>query len=175
MKRTFLLILPILIVACSTPKYTYHFDHYDYNSGRKKNLVASETRVATTEPEFTASTEKVIVAEKEAPKNTVAVPTEQMDAKAKYNTLSREEKKSLRKELKSELKKFKKASKEENVDANGPQVTNEMDRDLRLAIIFGAVGLVLSLLSGISAAFWVLAVIAIVVGVVFLIRWLMKQ
>src|SRR5688572_1319131 len=26
----------LLLAACSTPKYTYHFDHYDYNSGKKK-------------------------------------------------------------------------------------------------------------------------------------------
>ena len=50
-----------------------------------------------------------------------------------------------------------------------------MDNDLKLAIIFGAVGLTLTLFGGINEAFWILGVISIVVGVVFLIKWLVRQ
>ena len=175
MKRSFLLILPFLIAACSTPKYTYHFDHYDYNSGKKKHDVAVETPLTITEPVLTASAEPIIIPEEKTAQKTTVTNNTLTEAKAKYSSLSREEKKTLRKEVRDELRKVAKASKEKRSDAYSPQSTAEMDQDLKLAIIFGAVGLVLSLFSGISAAFWVLAVIAIVVGVVFLIRWLMKQ
>jgi hypothetical protein len=53
--------------------------------------------------------------------------------------------------------------------------TSTMDSDLKMAIIFGAVGLTLTLFGGINEAFWVLGVIAIVVGVVFLVKWLVRQ
>ena len=40
MIRLLLIILAIIILAsCSSPKYTYNFDRYDYNSGRKTNNV----------------------------------------------------------------------------------------------------------------------------------------
>src|SRR3989337_162878 len=36
MKKYVLLIASVLLLsACSTPKYAYYFDHYDYNSGKK--------------------------------------------------------------------------------------------------------------------------------------------
>src|SRR3989337_4578543 len=37
MKKYLLLLASVLLfAACSTPKYAYYFDHYDYNSGKKK-------------------------------------------------------------------------------------------------------------------------------------------
>ena len=37
MKKYLLLIASVLLLAaCSSPKYAYYFDHYDYNSGKKK-------------------------------------------------------------------------------------------------------------------------------------------
>jgi hypothetical protein len=50
-----------------------------------------------------------------------------------------------------------------------------MDKDLKMAAIFGSVGLVLTFLGGVNSVFWVLGVIAIVIGVVFFIRWLSRQ
>src|SRR5688572_302772 len=41
--------LVLLVAACSSPKYTYHFDHYDYNSGKKKSLPADQ-QLATESP-----------------------------------------------------------------------------------------------------------------------------
>jgi hypothetical protein len=61
----------------------------------------------------------------------------------------------------------------EKIDAQGPQ--GSLDPDLKMAIIFGAVGLVLALFGGISEVFTVLGVIAILVGVYFLIKWLIRQ
>src|SRR5688572_23363673 len=46
MKKYLLLITSVLLLAsCSSPKYAYYFDHYDYNSGKKK-LETPNTRLA---------------------------------------------------------------------------------------------------------------------------------
>ncbi len=50
-----------------------------------------------------------------------------------------------------------------------------MDHDLKLAIIFGAVGLTLTLFGGVNEVFWILGVIAFVVGVVFFVKWVVRQ
>ena len=54
MKKYLLLLASVLLLAaCSSPKYAYYFDHYDYNSGKKKAETASaqltETSIATPE------------------------------------------------------------------------------------------------------------------------------
>jgi hypothetical protein len=37
MKNILMLVGSVLMLAsCSAPKYSYYFDHYDYNSGKKK-------------------------------------------------------------------------------------------------------------------------------------------
>src|SRR5690606_1346753 len=106
----------------------------------------------------------------------VSEPGLNADAAAKefrerYNAMSKSGKRAFRKSVKEEVKTMLRKSRQESGDVS-PDASAQMDNDLKLAIIFGAVGLTLSLFSGINAAFWVLGVIAIVVGVVFLIRWL---
>jgi hypothetical protein len=76
--------------------------------------------------------------------------------------------------LKKQFKRYMKARRTGDITvANNAAGT--MDQDLKMAIIFGAVGLTLTLFGGINEAFWILGVIAIVVGVVFLVKWLVRQ
>src|SRR5687768_17529173 len=45
--RFIITLLAVSIIwGCSAPKYTYHFDHYDYNSGRKKAVENPENNDA---------------------------------------------------------------------------------------------------------------------------------
>jgi hypothetical protein len=180
-KHLLFYLLPVLILAsCSTPKYSYHFDHYNYQSGKKANVVEVPLEVDLLIDEHTllasADNNVVIIHDKVDIENDNELPTSEDEireiVKAKYHSMSKSEKKVFRKELKKEMKEFLKKEKDTSL---GVVETSEMDRDLKLAIIFGAVGLTLSLFAGINAAFWVLGVIAIVVGVVFLIRWLVRQ
>lgn len=178
-----LLSLVVLIGACSSPKYTYNFDHYDYNSGRKKSapVTASESDIQSPlvldqqTVVASASEEPVVLANPTAEVPATMSATEaKNDFAKKYKAMSKAERKEFREDLKKELKAYTKAKKEGNSVASG-QATKQLDHDLKMAIIFGAVGLTLSLFGGVNTVFWVLGVIAIVVGVVFLISWLLRQ
>lgn len=180
MRNYLLPLLAILILsACSTPRYTYNFDYYDYNAGKKtqvaKAQVAEETGfVPAPAEEMEASTNStpVIMENKKATTEAKAAPVASQKAKT---TMTREEEKALKKEMKKELKSAIKSAKKASATMDAPGATKAMDNDLKLAIIFGAVGLVLSLFGGVSGAFWVLSVIAFVIGVVFLVKWLVRQ
>jgi hypothetical protein len=174
------LVCVLVFAACSTPKYSYHFDHYDYNSGRKQAKVSepvNQTAPAEEQSPLALQEEALVASNTSAPvvmeeKQTVVAKETKEAFLKKYNAMTKSERKEFRKEVKKELKNYVKAKK--SGEYTSSQAAN-MDRDLKLAIIFGAVGLVLTLFGGASSAFWVLGVIAIVIGVVFLVKWLMRQ
>ena len=53
--------------------------------------------------------------------------------------------------------------------------TSRVGGNLRSAIIFGVVGLILTLLGGIAGIFYVLGVIFILIGLVFLLLWVLDE
>ena len=175
MKHLVTLVVSVLVLAsCSTPKYTYNFDHYDYNSGRKK--AEAEKLAAQTEPQ-------VVVIEESSPlliteENVVASAAEKAPAPVakpaakKYSEMSKTEKKELRKAVKTEIKKYLKNKKG---DGSVTKETKALDYNLKMAIIFGAVALTLSFFGGVNSVFWIASVIALVIGVVFFIKWIAEQ
>jgi hypothetical protein len=175
MKHLVTLVVSVLVLAsCSTPKYTYNFDHYDYNSGRKKaeaeKLVAqSETRPAVVEETspLLLTEENVVASAAEKAPTPVVKPVAK-----KYSEMSKTEKKELRKAVKTEIKKYLK-----NKKGDGPvtKETKALDYNLKMAIIFGAVALTLSFFGGVNSVFWIASVIALVIGVVFFIKWIAEQ
>ena len=88
----------------------------------------------------------------------------------KLSNLSKAEKKNLKQAVKEYRKQLKKAD-----SGKGVQDKKALDHDLKMAIIFGAVAVVLSTLSGFSYVFWIVAVVSLVIGLVFLIKWLSRQ
>src|SRR5688572_4825035 len=61
----------VFVTACSSPKYVYHFDHYDYNSGKKlqaqgEELLIEENPLVLDEKTLVVSStvEPVAIAEK---------------------------------------------------------------------------------------------------------------
>ncbi len=182
MKKYLLLVSSVLLLAsCSTPKYAYYFDHYDYNSGKKK-AESAKTLIAqnqlTTSPlqineeAVVASAESRIVTVEKAP---VAVSLkDQKSFVAKYSAMSKAEKKEFRKELKSEVKSMIKGKKSGD-NINSIANTKVMDHDLKMALIFGIVGIVLSLFGPTNSVFWILSTIAVVIALVFLIKWIAEQ
>lgn len=183
MKKYLLLISSVLLfAACSPPKYTYYFDHYDYNSGKKKAEAerAMLAQKMLSSPEIsplqinqdaaTASAEKRIT----QTENVDVVAAQRALFEKKYSSMTRAEKKDFRKELKSEVKKIVKAKKSgESITA--VSATKALDYDLKMALIFGIVGILLSAFGGVNPVFWILGVISAVIGVVFLIKWIAEQ
>jgi hypothetical protein len=176
MKNKLLIALAIMSLwACSAPRYSYHFDHYDYNSGKKKTATEAATVAAVQEPVSPlALAPETLEANVNPSVNPADLRMQRAVVATKINSLSWSEKAALKKDLKAVAKKIL-ASKKSPDNDKGLHATKEMDHDLKMAAIFGAIGLVLSLFTGVNTFFWVLAVIALVIGVVFLIKWLSRQ
>jgi hypothetical protein len=162
----------VFLTACSSPKYVYHFDHYDYNSGRKadahlKELPVEENPLALDEKTLvvSATAEPLIIAEKkEAPNSSVK------DMAAKFKTMSKQEKKEFRKELKRELINYSKENVlKKNDGVDGIEATQKFDTLVGLAIAFGVAGIVMLMLTG--NAFWVAGAICLVAGAFFFVKW----
>lgn len=198
MKKYLLICLVSMSAACSTPKCTYYFDYYDYNSGKK---YPNETQVKssdnpTAEP-FSVQEESLVASAEPTPdmprepnKISKTVETKPADKKKtetidnvnevgkqaflkRYKAMSKNQRKEFRKDLKNEVKNLMKGKK--NTEGMSGETVNALDYDLKMAIIFGAVGLTLNLFGAVNTVFWVLGVIAIVIAVVFFIKWLVRQ
>jgi hypothetical protein len=166
MKKYNLLFLAIVLVAsCSAPKYTYHFDHFDYSSKKKPVVQNPDHPVAVTSETTVAIEEKTMVAS--VKENEVLAPAAaKEEVVAKLKSMSKEE----RKELKKEVKRFVKENKKEIKEGNGQK---QLENDVKLAAIFGAVGIVLLIIGG--DVLYVLGAVALLIGLYFLIRWLSRQ
>jgi uncharacterized membrane protein len=181
MRKYFLLVLSIAVLAsCSAPKYAYHFDHYDYNSGKKQ---ADATTGKVTETPVDAETSpltlpaETMVASADEKAVVLAEPTADMKAQAeaakeKFAAMSKEERKAFKKEAKAQIRQYIKAAKSGD-KAQMELAAKGMDKDLKMAAIFGAVGIVALLIGG--DVFWVIGGIALLIGVVFFVMWLARQ
>ncbi len=168
MKTKITVLLAIVILAsCSAPKYSYYFDHHNYNGGKKQIAPSNEKSLLSVDPqlmEASVSDESHILSE---PKTE---STEAPVVKKTYFQMNKSERKTLRHKLKKEIKSYV-AEKKKNYSE---QATNAgMDHDLKLAIIFGAVGLVALLIGG--DVFWIIGGIALLIGVVFFVKWIVRQ
>jgi hypothetical protein len=174
MKKNIAYVITMLVLAsCSAPKYTYHFDHYDYNSGKKKAasqeaMVSSNT--VTTDAVGVIDESTLVASAKEDETTYLAEPAPAItkeEAVARIKSMTKEE----RKELKKEIKKYvKESKKEESLKGEG---SRKLENDVKLAAIFGAVGIVLLIIGG--DVLYVLGAIALIVGLYFFIRWLVRQ
>jgi hypothetical protein len=175
----------LLLAACAAPKYSYYFDHYDYNSGKKKAQPDQALTAVNTLPALTEETEasplsledEAVVAS--AGNNAVVTEKDITPAASrvtgkKYTDLTKAEKKEFRKALKTEVKKYMKAKKSGDHGASIAD-TKALDYNLKMAIIFGAVALTLSFFGGVNSVFWILSVVSLVIGVVFFIKWIAEQ
>lgn len=172
MRKYVLLFVSVAILAsCATPKYTYYFDHYNYDSG--KTNTASQGAVTpgvSTEvilPE--AAHAETLVASANENDVYLAKPSRaasKSEAASKLRAMSKEEKRELKRELKNYVKERKK-------DVKSGKSQNQLENDVKLAAIFGAVGLVLLIIGG--NVLYVLGAVAMLIGLYFFIRWLSRQ
>jgi hypothetical protein len=166
----------IFLTACSAPKYVYHFDHYDYNSGKKIEesiqeigvdksplVVNPETMVAS------SNLKPVVVADEETEKEKARVAVRAIADK--YKAMSKTERKEFRKGLKNEIKSFAKKEVRKEDGVASVKATQAFDALVSLAIIFGGAGIVLIMLANISNVFWIVGAISLVIGAVFFVKW----
>ena len=166
----------IFVTACSSPKYVYHFDHYDYNSGKKPEEATKKSEIesplALNEKNLVVSSspETVVLAEE---KNASASTASGVKAVAeKVKMMSKQEKKEFRKELRRELVNYtKKESRKKTEGVESVGATQRFDTLVTLAILFGGAGIVLIMLANISNAFWVVGAISLVIGAFFFVKW----
>lgn len=190
MRKQLLLIASVIfLAACSSPKYAYYFDHYDYNSG-KKQIQASPTETARMtlpapsmsplsldEQAVTASAgSRIQPVERieRAPLASKELTEEQALLARKYSSLTKAEKKEFRKEVKTFVKKAIKAKKEgKSIDSIDE--AKAMDHDLKMALIFTVVAIVLGAFWSANSVFGVLSLISLVVAIIFFIQWIARQ
>ena len=107
---TYIVGLMLFIASCSSPRYTYNFDYYDYNSGRKElpNSHVNESLLANkTEPLKLDRNQLVAAADPDNVKHShpsSSVLEDASTATKAYEELSRSEKKHLRNKLKDYIK-----------------------------------------------------------------------
>ena len=157
----------ILLAACSTPKYTYHFDHYDYST--KKKDPAGVVAQQPAQESVLAIDESTLTASINGNEPVIATPAPTMtkeEAIAKLKSMSKEE----RKELKKEVKRYVKENKKNIKEGKAPQA---MAGDLKLAAILGAIGIVCLIIGG--SALYIVGSVALLVGLFFFIRWLINN
>jgi hypothetical protein len=166
MKKIIYLFVLGLMASCSSPKYAANFNYYKSNSGYAGGygeLKTKETAIAPIEPaKLIASTDEKAMIE-EAP----AAP----EVRKTYIQMDKTERKALRQYLKKEMKAIGKSKKNESVESVSS--AKAMEHDLKLAAIFGAVGIVGLIIGG--DIFYIIGAIALLIGVVFFVKWLVRQ
>ena len=164
MKKIYYLILTTAIVsACSTPKYTASFNSYESHAA-KSAVKPIESPLPTV-----YNNEVVLASISSAP---VEIATKAPVESKTYVQMTKSERKALRNHLRSEIKTYVKEKKNSNVESD-QAVKRGMDNDLKLAAIFGAVGIVALIISG--NVFYIIGGIALIIGVVFFVKWLVRQ
>jgi hypothetical protein len=128
MKNIILFVFGVLLLAsCSAPKYSYFFDHYNYNSGKKQQKVTEQDLAFSAdklnsplhydENALMASTDqKVFVTQPQA--QTSSSVADQKEMQKKFSAMSRDEKKAFKKELKNEIKNVLKSKKKAEGNAD---------------------------------------------------------
>lgn len=169
-----LIVAAIFLTACSSPKYAYHFDHYDYNIGKKAEVIAStatkvNSPLSIDNKDLIASVETSPIPAANVQK---AVDNEIVKSLSdKVKGMSKTERKEFRKELKKELKNLVKKDLKKTDNVDSVKRTKVFDTLSALAIAFGVGGIVLITLANISNAFWIVGAISLAIGAFFFVKW----
>jgi hypothetical protein len=169
MRKSIYLIALALLAACSAPKYTASFQHQrnsvDYNAVKTAESASNQMSVTNVETDQLQASIKI--------EPSISLIEAKKEVKKAYLKMSKSERKEVRQLLKKEIKSIVKNQKKEmSVTATK---ASGVDHDLKLAAIFGAVGIVGLLLGSAGQFFTVIGAIALIIGVVFFVKWLLRQ
>jgi hypothetical protein len=156
-KLVYIAIVGILGGACSSHKYTASFPNYDKTQSVASSKVVAPEKVQVDPQLLVASTSAAVVISdvKSAPAEKVSIQ------------MTKAQRKEVKAEIKREVKSFVKAKKSMGVTA--VSATQAMDKDLKLGLIFILAGVI-----GYWIA-WPVGAILTIIGLVFLIKWLIRQ
>jgi hypothetical protein len=175
MKKILFLAIIGLSAACSPSRYAAHFHYYKSNmesAGGHSEGKTQESVITPIEPEklvASASNETLRGAET-AP--VTAAAAEQI--RKTYSQMNKAERTNLRKALKSVLKNSAAIRSANAASArSGRNWWQGWDQDLKLAAIFGAIGTVAFIIY--VEPFLVIAAVALIIGLVFFIKWFVRQ
>jgi predicted component of type VI protein secretion system len=169
MKKILYVLSALMVVACSSPKYTASFNQYDpqvnYHPLKKVTMESQSKSVSPEEvqvPVLASATNTPTEIKSEKP----------VEVRKTYVQMNKVERKALRNQLRSDIKTYVKAQKA-NLGLESVSATKALDNDLKLAAIFGAVGIVALIIGG--DVFWIIGGVAMIIGVVFFVKWLVRQ
>ncbi|MBX9850601.1 MAG: hypothetical protein K2X86_02470 [Cytophagaceae bacterium] len=152
----FLVLAGLIVALCSVPDKALGQNN-DILSKQSLRFENSQSNVSETTSPGKAATPSMAEAKKETAPKEIAKP-------------GRNEVKKLTPVQKMLVKKL---AKKMNPDSfQGEQQGQALDQNLKFAIIFGAIGVVLMLF---PSPLWIIGAIALTVGVVFLILWVLEQ
>ena len=167
MKNNITVLLAIIVLAsCSTPKYTYYFDHQNSRAGKTAPQPEKEMKVLPIDPQMLSATTT------EGPVTFAETTKPVTPEKKTYAQMNKMERKALRHHLNKEVKSYI-TSKKKLSSIESSKATQGMDNDLELAAIFGAVGLAGLIMGG--DVFTVIVALALLIGVVFFVKWIIRQ
>lgn len=154
----------LLVQACSTPRYAYYFDHRHEGRDNRHDLTSDQKPLAPDPGLLTASTGQPET-------NLIGNPSaSQARAQQIYQVPSMPINVHTLPEGKSTFLNIKAAKSADNAT---PPVKEGSSKDLRMAEIFGAAGLVGLVIGG--STLNVLGGISILIGLVFFVRWLIRR
>lgn len=163
--KLFALVVLIVAASCSAPRYTYNFSYYDYQAGKRAAQKETQIPTTTNSTEVVASTQAVPVVAQEN------LQPAAVEVKREIASMTKTEQKAFAKEVKKDIKNAVREVKK----MKSVQSAQAMDNDLKMAAIFGAIGVGLSILFGVSEIIGFVGFVAVVVALVFLIKWLLRQ
>jgi hypothetical protein len=158
MKKLSYLFSIVAFVACSRNHLGAYFTHYDTHTLVAENNIIQPSSLPVIEPEMLSAS----IERKPLIKETVELP--------ETGNQGRYKQKIDIKKIKKEV--IKKSEKKSTSNAKIVNVSGGLDPDLKLASIFGVVGVVGLIIGHI---FGVIGAISLIIGVVFFVKWLIRQ
>jgi PBP1b-binding outer membrane lipoprotein LpoB len=160
MRKLIVLVSLVVFVSCSTTKYAAHFQRYERNISYTPENISHPLAPVVAPEMLTSSISPPPMLSIEAQKKPEAV-------KRSLTSFTKQERKQLKKEIRKLI------NNKTVTEAKVITTSGGMDQDLKLAAVFGVVGLV-GLIIG-TTFFNVIGAIALIIGTVFLVKWILRQ
>ena len=165
MKKLVYVFFSLTLASCSSHKYAANFMRYD----RTENY--ANERLNNQSPLHSAIAPEMLIASLESKPILTENTRSQSTTKKSLTLLTKQERKQVKAEIKKEIKQL--INKESRNTAKVLNTSGSWDQDLKMAAIFGVVGLV-ALIIG-TSLFNVIGAISLIIGAVFLVKWIIRQ